>query len=205
MADDKTPITLTSLMQASEDQRQYFRDRVAGKASAPVNDDDPNAEGGGDDIGELFADMSDTERELLIERAEQGNEVALQIIQEAAEAARQRKTPTGRPWDDRQERPSRQPLGTRQRTNTEGHARRSPPSDRLLATEASMARTLKNSKLNPVSNPDYVDNALDTGDMSGAAEVRSASIAKAFEGASTEPDWDRRAAAKKALAKAQKG
>ena len=68
-----------------------------------------------------------------------------------------------------------------------------------------MARVLKNSKLNPVSNPDYVDDSVGAGDESGAAERRTNAIATATGATTNAGDFDLREAAKKALAAAQKG
>jgi hypothetical protein len=68
-----------------------------------------------------------------------------------------------------------------------------------------MARTLANSKLNPKSNKDYVEDVdgLDS-DASGAAAARTTAVAKASEAALTEPNFDLRQAAKKALSNSLK-
>lgn len=60
--------------------------------------------------------------------------------------------------------------------------------------------------LNRASNADWVSNAHDKGDMSGAAAVRKRNIDKALGSEATDPgNFDAREAAKAALANASKG
>jgi hypothetical protein len=68
-----------------------------------------------------------------------------------------------------------------------------------------MARTLKNSKINPVSNPDYVEDVDEVNsDASGAAEIRAERSAAALAASTNAGDFNAREAAKAALLKAQK-
>lgn len=64
-----------------------------------------------------------------------------------------------------------------------------------------MARNLKNSKLNPVSNSDYHQDAAGSGDMSGAAAIRAERSTAALAASTNAGDFDARDAAKRALLK----